>query len=184
MREVAFYGRRAIPNVFQIGVEMDNGVEQIQFILPAIIPNQVATLYLQNGDYADAVILTNGLWEVTHTTTQHGGAYDCYVTLTDGDTLLWHSEDFTATVYDLPNVEEQIEQEYPTAVQQAMNAAAQAIAANDNVQAAKTVTLAARDDAVTAANEAKEMQEQITQIEFAITNDMDLTVNVGWEVSP
>lgn len=56
MKEIVFYGRQAVPPSFQIGVEMDNEVEQIHFVLPEIVQTQSAALYIKNGSYSDVIL--------------------------------------------------------------------------------------------------------------------------------
>lgn len=103
MKTVHFNGRRAMPLNICAGVEMDNGVEQIQFILPQIAEGQTETLYWSIGNYDGSLILDNGLWTVYDTFTQFPGQHECYISISDGDIILWHSEEFIANVADLPN---------------------------------------------------------------------------------
>lgn len=126
MKTVRFNGRRAVPHSICAGVEMDNGVEQIAFELPLISDGQTETLYWGIGIHADAVKLNHGVWTVDNNITQYPGEHECYIAISDKDTLLWHSEMFTVFVSDLPRLEGSITQAYPSAIQVAVDTAASA----------------------------------------------------------
>ena len=129
MRTVKFENRRAVPRGFRIGVEMDNNVEQVQFELPRIAEGQIETLFWRNGAFADAELLTDGLWTVTNAITRHPGQALCYISISDGSATLWHSETFAAYVCDLPDTEYLLDRTYPSAIQACLEAASQAVAA-------------------------------------------------------
>lgn len=124
MRTIRFNGRVAKPRAFPVGVEMDNGVEEVAFELPQIAASQTETIYWMNGAHADADALTDGVWTIGNTMTQYPGEAVCYIAISDGDELLWHSEPFVAEIKSLPDTEGTVEQAYPSALQQAIDAAA------------------------------------------------------------
>jgi len=104
MKTVRFNGRRAVPQSICAGVQMDNGVEQIMFILPQIAEGQTETLHWVIDDHEGMVILDHGLWTVYDPFTQYAGAHECYVEIWNNDILLWHSHPFMIHIADLPNV--------------------------------------------------------------------------------
>lgn len=104
MKTVRFNGRRAVPQSICAGVQMDNGVEQIMFILPQIAEGQTETLHWVIDDHEGTVILDHGLWTVYDAFTQYAGAHECYVEIWNNDILLWHSHPFMIHIADLPNV--------------------------------------------------------------------------------
>lgn len=124
MRTIRFIGRTAKPRAFPVGVWMDNGVEQVAFELPQIAEGQTETLYWMNGEHADADALEDGVWSIGNTMTQYPGEAVCYIAVSDGDELLWHSEPFVAEIKSLPDTEGTVEQAYPSALQQAIDTAA------------------------------------------------------------
>ena len=178
MRQVTFIGRIPVPRSMQVGVELDNNVEQVKFVLPEIVDGQSASLYWQIDEHGDVVLLDDGIWNIDHTITQYPGQMTAYIAISNTDaTILWHSETFNVFVYDLPSTEDVIEQEYPTAIQTAVNAAAAAVAANESAQTAVQTTTADADRAETAATNAEasethvaEMAETVSEQSTAATN--------------
>ena len=124
MQTIRFRDRTAYPRNIKVGVQLDNGVEKIAFELPQIADGQIATLYWINGEHADAELLADGVWTVANTMTQYPGEALCFVVISDGDELLWHSEVFVAEVAGIPDAEGTIEQVYPSAIQAGVEAAA------------------------------------------------------------
>ena len=138
MKTVWFDGRRALPRAVNLGVEMDNGVEQVRFLLPRLAEDQVDALYWQASDAAsaDAVLLEDGVWTITNAVTQHPGEATCYITISGGENLLWHSEPFRVRVYDMPDVEGTVLRLYPSAILTGIEAAADARAAQRAAESA------------------------------------------------
>ena len=120
MQTVRFRGRVAVPRAIKVGVELDNGVEAIYFDLPQLVTDQIETIYWKNGEHADAVDLQGHVWIVENTMTQYTGDADCFIAISDGDELLWHSEVFVCEVVGIPDAEGTIDQVYPSAIQTAI----------------------------------------------------------------
>ena len=123
MREmvVAFVGRHANPSTVRIGNERDNLAERIRFELPV---KGSAVLHLQHGAYSDIVGLEDGVYSPTRMQTQYPGKWTAYIeVMAEGD-MVWHSDVFALLIGALPRDGEQIEQEYPTLFEDALNAAA------------------------------------------------------------
>ena len=143
MKRITFIDRKAMPGRIQIGVELDNGVEAVQFELPEIDPEQAATLYWRNGNHADVVALDGGIWTIANSITQYPGEAECYIEIAAHEDILWHSALFHVVVRDLPGIDAAVEQVYPTAIEQALGDMRQTIA---EFRAAEEDVLAEMDD--------------------------------------
>lgn len=124
MIDVKFIGRKAYPSRIPIGVMKDNEIEALRFSLPEIGEAQASFLYVRiNDEYADvARPLADGVYDVTSLLTQKGAEMDAFIEIRSGDKL-WHSEPFVLVVEELPAIGQQIEQQYPTALEQALDEA-------------------------------------------------------------
>lgn len=124
MIDVKFIGRKAYPSRIPIGVMKDNEIEALRFSLPEIGEAQASFLYVRIDDeYADvASPLSDGVYDITSLLTQKGAEMDAFIEIRC-DGKLWHSEPFILVVEDLPAIGSQIEKQYPTALEQALDEA-------------------------------------------------------------
>ena len=124
MIDVKFIGRKAYPSRIPIGVMKDNEIEALRFSLPEIGEAQTSFLYVRIDDeYADvARPLSDGVYDITSLLTQKGAEMDAFIEIRC-DGKLWHSEPFILVVEDLPAIGSQIEKQYPTALEQALDEA-------------------------------------------------------------
>ena len=124
MIDVKFIGRKAYPSRIPIGVMKDNEIEALRFSLPEIGEAQASFLYVRIDDeYADvARPLSDGVYDITSLLTQKGAEMDAFIEIRC-DGKLWHSEPFVLVVEDLPAIGAQIEKQYPTALEQALDEA-------------------------------------------------------------
>ena len=124
MIDVKFIGRKAYPSRIPIGVMKDNEIEALRFSLPEIGEAQASFLYVRIDDeYADvARPLSDGIYDITSLLTQKGAEMDAFIEIRC-DGKLWHSEPFVLVVEDLPAIGSQIEKQYPTALEQALDEA-------------------------------------------------------------
>ncbi len=124
MIDVKFIGRKAYPSRIPIGVMKDNEIESLRFSLPEIGEAQASFLYVRIDDeYADvARPLADGVYDVTSLLTHKGAEMDAFIEIRSGDRL-WHSEPFVLVVEELPAIGQQIEKQYPTALEQALDEA-------------------------------------------------------------
>lgn len=124
MIDVKFIGRKAYPSRIPIGVMKDNEIEALRFSLPEIGEAQASFLYVRIDDeYADvARPLSDGVYDITSLLTQKGAEMDAFIEIRC-DGKLWHSEPFILVVEDLPAIGSQIEKQYPTALEQALDEA-------------------------------------------------------------
>ena len=119
---VRFEGRTAIPKVIHVAVENDNNVETLQFELPEIGENQEAMLYWSKDEIGDVIKIKDGAVVVTNNMTQIVGNITAFVRITADGEKQWSSYPFTLCIKGLPNTEEIVEQVYPTAIQQGVDA--------------------------------------------------------------
>ena len=124
MIDVKFIGRKAYPSRIPIGVMKDNEIEALRFSLPEIGEAQASFLYVRIDDeYADvARPLSDGVYDITSLLTQKGAEMDAFIEIRC-DGKLWHSEPFVLVVEELPAIGQQIEKQYPTALEQALDEA-------------------------------------------------------------
>lgn len=128
-----------------IGCQYDNNAERVQFILPQF-EGGTATLHLHLGAYADIVELpADGVFTVMRTHTQHPGGIAAHVTIQAGGEVVWHSGAFALYVDPVQDDGPLIQQAYPTAIEGALRAAAEAGADREAVEAARTAVEAALD---------------------------------------
>ena len=101
---------------------MDNLAESVRFDLPEW-SDAVVSLYISNGKYSDVILLdADRTYRPTRVHTQRPGRWTAYLTAQmDGD-VVWHSDTFGLVIGNLPPTGEQIEQAYPTAIEEAMRA--------------------------------------------------------------
>lgn len=105
-----------------IGNENDNLAKCIQFILPPEIDGAKVYLHLSLGERSDVVELDDSLIYIpTRTHTQYSGNWTGYLEAHSDNDIVWHSNAFTLKVGDLPDIGEQIEQTYPSAIEEALS---------------------------------------------------------------
>lgn len=120
---IKFTNRSPYPNSIFIGNEDDNLARQVQFVLPSEIDGAKIYLHLSIGEYSDVIELDDSLIYVpTRTHTQYPGNWTGYLEAHADNDTVWHSNTFTFKVGDLPDSEEQIEQAYPSAIEEALRA--------------------------------------------------------------
>lgn len=117
--------RTPMPKRIKLGFESDNLVERLEFVLPEIAAQQNAALLI-GGRLANAVLLdrsTDGRWGIDLTAEIVGdeGAADAYVRIDTADGRIWNSGVLTLTTLELPDVDTEIEQRFPTAVEQMLS---------------------------------------------------------------
>lgn len=122
MKIIRFDGRVPSVDHIKVGNEMDNLAESVRFDLPEW-SDAVVSLYISNGKYSDVILLdADRTYRPTRVHTQRPGRWTAYLTAQmDGD-VVWHSDTFGLVIGNLPPTGEQIEQAYPTAIEEAMRA--------------------------------------------------------------
>jgi hypothetical protein len=112
--------RKPMPRRVKLGFEGDNMVERLVFDLPAIAQSQTATL-MMGGRYANAVQLAGDGEEyridLTAEIVGAEGDIEAYVRIDGADGEVWQSDVISLITGDVPDVETEIEQRFPTAVE-------------------------------------------------------------------
>lgn len=120
--------RKPMPRRVKLGVEGDNMVERLVFDLPAIAQSQTATL-MMGGRYANAVQLAEDGEEyridLTAEIVGAEGDIEAYVRIDGADGEVWQSDVISLVTGDVPDVETEIEQRFPTAVETMLQGMAQ-----------------------------------------------------------
>lgn len=118
---VTFADRKPDTKIVYLGNEDENHAESIKFALPAWLSAARASLFLSLGDYTDIVSLEpTRIYKPTLTHMSRPGVYSAYVTAVLGDDIVWNSDIFQIFIQDLPEYAEQIEQAYPSALEEAL----------------------------------------------------------------
>lgn len=114
--------RTEIPTI-RIGNEGDNNAESIEFALPESLNDATVFLFLGIDRYSDVVRLDDRTYTPTRNHTQHPGEWRAYLQAVADDDVVWHSDMFALRIGNLPPLGQQIEQAYPTAIEEALRAA-------------------------------------------------------------
>lgn len=128
MRKIAFTPDR-VPTLrrIRLGYEGDNLVERLEFDLPEIVQGQTATLMITGADAVTLDRTDEGRYAVDLTRGMIGpdGEREAYVRIDGAGGEVWQSAPMRLTTGALPDVEEEIEKQYPTAVGQMLTAMAE-----------------------------------------------------------
>lgn len=110
-----------------IGYEGDNLVERLEFVLPELVGGQVAKLMITGADAVALDRIDDGRYVVDLTRDMIGpdGKRDAYVRIDGASGQIWQSAPLRIVTGKLPDVEEEIEKVYPTAVGQMLTAMAE-----------------------------------------------------------
>lgn len=151
---VNFRGRKPVPQHVDIGMERENKVTVLCFEGLPKMEGSTAYLHIDLGDNSDVIEIVDGQADVKRTLTQFTGSVEAFVEVLGANDRVWHSQIMELSVGRLPILGEKIEQEYPTAFEQALaqTAADKAAAAKSAADAAATAAgivteEAARQDA-------------------------------------
>jgi hypothetical protein len=110
-----------------IGYEGDNLVERLEFVLPELVGGQVAKLMITGADAVALNRIDDGRYAADLTREMIGpdGRRDAYVRIDGVSGQIWQSAPLRIVTGKLPDVEEEIEKIYPTAVGQMLTAMAE-----------------------------------------------------------
>lgn len=111
----------------RLGYEGDNLVERLEFDLPEITAEQTATLMITGADAVTLDRTDEGRYAVDLTREMIGpdGEREAYVRIDGTGGEVWQSAPMRMITGALPDVEEEIEKQYPTAVGQMLTAMAE-----------------------------------------------------------
>lgn len=143
MITIKFLGRTPTPAVAKIGMETDSRAETLVFQLPVVAKDQSAQLIMLLPDGQPETILMDGNMALLPASVLAvPGRIRAYVEILGDDHVVWNSDLILLDVGDLPNVEEAIEDRYPTALQNAMDASIKALRYKSNAQKSAELVLA------------------------------------------
>lgn len=181
---IKFSGWTPTPNTVTIGMERDNKVFSLKFDGLPEYPNGTVYLHIDCGENgADSIEVVDGLAEIKRNVTQYEGEKEAYVEiLADGD-IVWHSDVIMVTVKRLPILGGKIEQEYPTAFEQALaqTAADKAAAAKSAADAAATAAGIVTEEAARQAAERKRVAAETAREKAEETRAANERLRAGAE---
>lgn len=119
---IRFNDRRPDVNLIKIGNENDNDAERIEFVLPERLNDATVYIFLSIGSHSDFVKLEDRIFIPKRKHTQYPGEWEAYLQAVADDDVVWHSDQFRLRIGNLPPTGEQIEQQYPTAIEEALKA--------------------------------------------------------------
>ena len=157
MLRIYFQDRQAMPQLVNIGNEGEHMVQQVCFDLPDALAGAQVLLHLQLGAYADVVALgEERVFTLTRSHTAHPGRHTAWLEAFPDEERVWRSDVFYLHIHALPEDGEMLQQLYPTAVEQAMAAAAMLSGLN-----AQAETLAAGQAATVRVQTAQDGSESL-----------------------
>ncbi|MBR6889766.1 MAG: hypothetical protein IKN05_02125 [Clostridia bacterium] len=151
---ISFSGRRPIPERVQIGMKGEHNAEELVLVnLPEIADGQTETVEIvdRSGSVADALLLVDHKALLTRTTMSMTGTLTAWAVVQNGTSVVWKSEKFFLEVKGLPSAEEMIEQQYPTAFEEAMGVTGANVTAANAAKSAAQASAAAAAASETAA---------------------------------
>ena len=114
-----------MPQLVMMGNEGEHLIQQVQFDLPDELSAASILLHVQMDGFADVISLgAERIFTPTRSHTAHPGRHTAYLEALVGEERVWRSDVFYLNIQALPEDGETLQQLYPTAVEQAMVAAA------------------------------------------------------------
>ena len=143
MIEIKFLGRTPTPSEARVGMETDSDAEVLVFDLPTVTNEQTAQLMLLLPDgEPETLLLNHNMILLPASALAVTGRIRGWVEILGGNNVVWNSEPFVLNVGNLPAVEKQIGQRYPTALQNAMDASVESVRYHDKTKTAAELVLA------------------------------------------
>ena len=135
MTTIKFDGRTPNPRNIVIGMDGEHNAETIMLEGLPEFGTQSLNVMLPDGT-ADIMTISNGTVTFTRNQTK-GGMLTAWATVQDGTDVVWKSEKFYLAVGELPDIEDAVEQTYPTFIEDVIDdvtdIANMAVAAKDAV---------------------------------------------------
>ena len=159
---VNFRGRKPVPQHVDIGMERENKVTVLCFEGLPEMEGSTAYLHIDLGDNSDVIEIVDGQADVKRTITQFTGSVEAFVEVLGANDRVWHSQIMELSVGRLPLLGKKIEQEYPTAFEQALaqTAADKAAAAKSAADAAATAAGIVTEEAARKDAESKRVEAE------------------------
>lgn len=118
---IRFSGRTPSPKEMSIGMETDSGAETLKMVLPEITNGQIATLQMILPDgTAEVLEIENGETLIPARIMEISGTARAWVQILAGNVIAWNSEIMYMGIGALPEISDRTEQQYPTALQDAI----------------------------------------------------------------
>lgn len=163
MQTIQFSGRTPIPQSLTLGIETDSNAETLKFSLPQIAEVQIATLQMILPDgTADVMQINNGLTIIPARIMEVAGTARAWVEILGSNTTAWHSELIYMGIGETPEISDRTEQQYPTALQEAIS---RCETAQDIAEAAAAYAAASSGQASFALNDAGHLTVTYTDTE-------------------
>nr|DAR40105.1 MAG TPA: collagen alpha 1(VIII) chain protein [Caudoviricetes sp.] len=143
-------------------MERENKVTVLCFEGLPELDGSTAYLHIDLGDNSDVIEIVDGKADVTRTLTQFTGSVEAFAEVLGANDRVWHSQIMELFVGRLPLLGEKIEQEYPTAFEQALaqTAADKAAAAKSAADAAATAAGIVTEEAARKDAESKRVKSE------------------------
>ena len=122
MANVRIDGRRPNIPIIKIGNRGDNLAETVRFELPAEFDAAAVFLHLTIDDHTDVVRLDDLSFTPERKHTQYAGKWTAWLEALADNDVVWRSDVFELLIGHIPDDGEQIEQEYPSAIEEALRA--------------------------------------------------------------
>lgn len=167
---INFVGRTPKPRSAFVGMHGEHNVEQVVFTGIPQFENGIVTMnvVLPDGTAGDTLNVDDNTVVLTRTYTQMSGQWTAWIVVQVGTEMVWKSDVFRLIVMPLPEIEEIIDQQYPTALEEAMAKADEAIAsAGAAAQSA--------EDAASAVEAARDVVAGLTATAVTLTPGSDAT---------
>ena len=122
MANVRIEGRRPNIPIIKLGNRGENLAETVRFELPAEYAAADVFLHMTIDDHTDVVRLTDLSFTPERKHTQHAGKWTAWLEALADNDIVWRSDVFELIIGHIPDDGEQIEQEYPSAIEEALRA--------------------------------------------------------------
>lgn len=173
---ITFRDRYPFPRSVAVGMASDRNVEALRFgALPEIHPEQREYVYLASTDEEEkrayVVELVQHEMVITQQIAAKAGELTGYIEIQDPlGAMLWHSDLFTVQIRTLNDITGEIESEFPSALQLAINVTADhRAAAEAAAERAEAAAASAKNDAETATGAATAAAGSMSSAEASAT---------------
>ena len=122
MANVRIEGRRPNIPIIKLGNRGENLAETVRFELPAEYAAADVFLHMTIDDHTDVVRLDDLSFTPERKHTQYAGKWTAWLEALADNDVVWRSDVFELLIGHIPDDGEQIEQEYPSAIEEALRA--------------------------------------------------------------
>lgn len=122
MANVRIEGRRPNIPIIKLGNRGENLAETVRFELPAEYAAADVFLHMTIDNHTDVVRLADLSFTPDRKHTQYAGKWAAWLEALADNDIVWRSDVFELVIGHIPDDGEQIEQEYPSAIEEALRA--------------------------------------------------------------